>query len=273
MLDRILCVGIRQPSGIQLDAARVLRAADIAPAGRKRRIRTRVEGLRRIARIQIPCVKMVARLGRRLRELELLADTAGDHAHTVSALGLKLDVARILRIAPVDGQCAPDRAGGKGQRAVLPGDGHLAGLIHRAARLHNDKVIMRAVSEFRIAELHGEVLFVAVAAAVDGVEVLGRLVRFLIAVNIARLHIHILHVEQIRRQGEVLCRDDVHLQPVIVVVIRKVKDVFDRADRHQRPVPVIQHRLIGQLVAGEQLGLKGDGQIQADLDDHGAGAA
>ena len=91
--------------------------------------------------------------------------------------------------------------------------------------------------------------------------------------ELAALHVHIVHVEQIVGKLEPSQVVHVELQTLVVFLIGEIIDIFDLADGQNGPFALIEGRFIGQLFAGESLCLEGDGQVEADLDGHGTGVA
>ena len=213
--------------------------------------------------VAVPAGEGISLLDGRGRRGDGRALAGHDHRHITAAVGIKGVILHVGGIAPFNVQRALDRLGGERQRAVLPADRHIAALLDGArVGRDGDCVAGRIVAERAVAQFDGEVALGRVVVVACGILVP--------VVELAGLHVHIAHVEQRGGQRDAAYALEVDAEPVVVLVIREVVDVLLCARAPQRPLTVVEHRLIGQLVAREKLRLERDGQIQSDLHIHRA---
>ena len=265
VLHGVLGVGARGPLGVDRDALVLLAA--LGPVIRHGAGES--EGLG-AALVLIPAREDVAHLGGICGSGHRVSSCHRERFHHAAAHGIEGDEARVRRVGPLDGHGALDGLGGEGQPAVLPGELHLAALRHRAAAgSHGNGVGRRIVVELvGVAQLDNVIALGGVVKIASGVLVL---VVGVGAVEVAGLHVHVVHVEQGRGQRGGADALHLHVQLRIVVVIGEIVDVLLRAGAPQRPLVFIQRGLIGQLVAGEELRLERDQKVHSDLHEQRAG--
>ena len=192
VLHGILCVVTRDP--VRIDRHALARAVVLIVGHGRRELKERAA-----VRLGIPAAEGIARLDGAVRHFDRRVRSQRQHSHQAAALRVERDVAHIFGVGPVDGQRALDGLGRKRQRAVFPADGHLAALRHGVrAREHRDGVRRGVVGEvIRVAEFDGIVALGRVVVVLRGIFV--RIVR-VAAVDLAGLHVHVVHVEQRRGQ-------------------------------------------------------------------------
>ena len=218
---------------------------------------------------RVPARKIVALLGRGCGSRDGGPYRLGKHLDHTAAVGLKGNVAGVGRIAPRDGHGQGDGLRGKGQCTALPDDGHFTGFLHTLAGVNGDDISIRGIGELGVGQFNGEPAFCLV------IEVRRRILLLVLRVHaaqVAGLHIHVGHVEQLGRQGEMPDRlvfiGGTFRLRVILLTRRPVEcvHILLLTDGIDGPLVFIQGRVISQLFTAEQLRFELDLQIDADLD-------
>ena len=204
----------------------------------------------------VPAIKGVARSFGVSRPCQGRAAAAGKPRRGGTALGVKGNIAHTRRVAPLQMNRLADGRGGKRQRCFLPHDGHVRALRQRAVhRRHRHGVGGRVIAEHRVGKGDAEIALRGIVP----VQVL----------QFAGPEVHSPH--QIRAGGQ-RQRFDRFKGIAGIVRVGKGIDVIYLPRRPQRPLVGVQRGVIRQLAAGKRLRHEFDFNVNADLDEHGAGA-
>ena len=196
----------------------------------------------------IPTAKVVADTGGVSGNLgDSGARCGSNHLHSATATGIEGDIASTIRIAPFNGQGSLNGLRREGQGAMLPANGNLAGFFHRGAGSDGNGIGRGGIVELGIAQFDAETTFCVVIIANGGV------IRFAVfifvigvrTVDITTLHVHIVHIEQVRTQRKLCNRLHIHIEKLVIFGIAEVIDILNTTDSQEGPFILVDRRLIG----------------------------